>query len=111
MGSNPYGIETAVEPNLIGRLFAAMFRYLEKPAFLQILTSIGLHVWALVSCTLVNILKKKEEFLLSIPLLVLIFGLWLGTPVYSEFRYAYPMFVSMPLILAVTLFVPDTPKT
>ena len=111
MGSNPYGIETAVEPNLIGRLFAAMFRYLEKPAFLQILTSIGLHVWALVSCTLVNILKKKEEFLLSIPLLVLIFGLWLGTPVYSEFRYAYPMFVSMPLILAVTLFAPDTPKT
>ena len=57
MGSNPYGIETAVEPNLIGRLFAAMFRYLEKPAFLQILTSIGIHVWALVSCTLVNILK------------------------------------------------------
>lgn len=111
MGSNPYGIETAVEPNLIGRLLAAMFRYLEKPAFLQILTSIGLHVWALVSCTLVNILKKKEEFLLSIPLLVLIFGLWLGTPVYSEFRYAYPMFVSMPLILAVTLFAPDTPKT
>lgn len=111
MGSNPYGIETAVEPNLIGRLFAAMFRYLEKPAFLQILTSIGIHVWALVSCTLVNILKKKEEFLLSIPLLVLIFGLWLGTPVYSEFRYAYPMFVSMPLILAVTLFAPDTPKT
>lgn len=111
MGSNPYGIETAVEPNLIGRLFAALFRYLEKPAFLQILTSIGLHVWALVSCTLVNILKKKEEFLLSIPLLVLIFGLWLGTPVYSEFRYAYPMFVSMPLILAVTLFAPDTPNT
>ena len=111
MGSNPYGIETAVEPNLIGRLFAAAFRYLEKPAFLQILTSIGIHVWALVSCTLVNILKKKEEFLLSIPLLVLIFGLWLGTPVYSEFRYAYPMFVSMPLILAVTLFAPDTPKT
>ena len=111
MGSNPYGIETAVEPNLIGRLFAAMFRYLEKPAFLQILTSIGLHVWALVSCTVINILKKKKEFLLSIPLLVLIAGLWLGTPVYSEFRYAYPMFVSMPLILAVTLFAPDTPKT
>lgn len=104
MGSNPYGIETAVEPNLIGRLFAAAFRYLEKPAFLQPLTSIGLHVWALVSCTVMNILKKKEEFLLSIPLVVLIFGLWLGTPVYSEFRYAYPMFVSLPLILAVTIF-------
>ena len=54
--------------------------------------------------TVINILKKKKEFLLSIPLLVLIAGLWLGTPVYSEFRYAYPMFVSLPLILAVTIF-------
>ena len=111
MGSNPYGIATAVEPNLIGRLFAAVFRYLEKPAILQPLTSIGLHVWALVACTLINGLKKKEEWILSIPLLVLIIGLWLGTPVYSEFRYAYPMLVCMPLILAVTLFAPDTPKT
>ena len=107
MGSNPYGIQTAVEPNLIGRLFAAFFRYLEKPAILQPLTSIGLHVWALVSCMLVNILKKKEEFLLCIPVLVLIVGLWLGTPVYAEFRYAYPLIVSMPLILAVTVFSPE----
>lgn len=104
MGSNPYGIESAVEPNLIGRLFAAAFRYLEKPAFLQPLTSIGLHVWAMVTCTLINIRKKKDEFLLSIPLLVLIAGLWIGTPVYSEFRYAYPLIVSMPLILGVTVF-------
>lgn len=109
MGANPYGIETMVSENIIQKLFAAFFRYIEKPAMLQPLTSIGLHVWALVSCTLINALKKKEEFLLSIPVLVLIAGLWVGTPVYSEFRYAYPMFLSMPLILAVTIFsVKDT---
>ncbi len=111
MGANPNGIETAVSENIIGKLFAAFFRYMEKPAILQPLTSIGLHVWALVSCTVINVLKKKEEFLLSIPVLVLIAGLWVGTPVYSEFRYAYPMFFTMPLILAVTLFpVKDTEK-
>lgn len=104
MGANHYGIETAVSENLIGRLYAAFFRYMEKPEILQPLTSIGLHVWALVSCTVINVLKKKEEFLLSIPVLVLIAGLWVGTPVYSEFRYAYPLFMTMPLILAVTLF-------
>ena len=104
MGSNPYGIMNLVEENLIQKLFAAAFRYLEKPAFLQPLVSIGLHIWALVACTLVNALKKREEFLLSIPLLVLVAGLWLGTPVYSEFRYAYPFILSMPLILGVTVF-------
>lgn len=104
MGSNPYGIETVVSDNIIGKLFAAAFRYLEKPAILQPLTSIGLHVWALVGCTVINVLKKKEEFLLAIPPLVLVVGLWLGTPVYSEFRYAYPIILSMPLILATTVF-------
>jgi len=104
MDVNPYGIVNTVEENLIQKLFAAAFRYLEKPAFLQPLVSIGLHVWALVTCTLVNALKKREEFLLGIPLLVLVAGLWLGTPVYSEFRYAYPIILGMPLILAVTAF-------
>lgn len=104
MGSNPYGIVNTVNENLISKLFAAAFRYLEKPAFLQALTSIGLHVWSLITCALINALKKRKEFLLTIPLIVLVAGLWIGTPVYAEFRYAYPMFLSMPLILAVTLF-------
>ena len=104
MDSNNYGIANMVEPNLIQKLFGAVFRYLEKPAFLQPLVSIGLHIWALIACTLINALKKREEFLLGIPLLVLVAGLWLGTPVYSEFRYAYPMILGMPLILGVTVF-------
>lgn len=104
MDANPYGIVNTVEENLIQKLFAAAFRYLEKPAFLQPLVSIGLHVWALVACTLINALKKRKEFLLGIPLLVLVAGLWLGTPVYSEFRYAYPFILGMPLILAATVF-------
>ena len=74
---------------------------------MQPFVSIGLHVWALVVCTLINAMKKREEFLLGIPLLVLVVCLWLGTPVYSEFRYAYPFILGMPLILGVTVFVPQ----
>lgn len=104
MGDNDYDIYQTRGDNLIARLFAAMFRYLEKPAILQFLISNGLHVWALVSCCVINVLKKRKEFLLTIPILVLIVGLWLGTPVFSEFRYAYPMILSMPMILAATLY-------
>lgn len=104
MDANPYGIANTAGDNLIARLFAAAFRYLEKPVFMQPLVSIGLHVWALIACTVINVLKKREEFVLAIPLLVLVVGLWLGTPVYSEFRYAYPVFLGMPLILSSTLF-------
>ena len=77
------------------------------PASLEILqpfTSIGLQVWAIVSCTLVNALKKRRELLLGIPLVVLAAGLWIGTPVYAEFRYAYPFFLAAPFLIAVTVW-------
>ena len=48
--------------------------------------------------------KKREEFLLTVPVMVLLAGLWLGTPVFAEFRYAYPMFLSAPVILGATVF-------
>lgn len=101
-GENPYGIVQRGGENLLARLYAALFRYLEKPAILQPLTSIGLHVWALVTCCVVNALQTRKESLLTVPILVLIIGLWLGTPVFAEFRYAYPMFLTMPVILAAT---------
>lgn len=101
---NKLGIAMSPGSGLVARLFAAAFRYLEKPAFLQPLVSIGLHVWALFGCFVINVLRKRKEFLLTIPLIVLVVGLWLGTPVYSEFRYAYPIFLTMPVILAATVF-------
>ena len=89
---------------LVTRLYDAYFRYMEKIVVLQPLTSIGLHVWLLIGCALVNFLKKREELLIAVPILALTVGLWFGTPVYAEFRYAYPIFLSMPLIAASTIF-------
>ena len=77
------------------------------PEILQCLVSIGLHVWTLAACAIVNGLKKREEGLMTVPILVLIAGLWLGTPVFAEFRYAYPMILTMPVILAATVFEPN----
>ena len=106
MGGRDMGIYQTPGENIIARAFAAWFRYMEKPEIFQCVTSIGLHVWALVSCCVVNTLKKREEGLLTVPILVLIAGLWLGTPVFAEFRYAYPLILSMPMILAATVYDP-----
>ena len=42
-----------------------------------------------------------------LPVLVLVLGLWLGTPVYAEFRYAYPMVLCSPMALMTTLYDPE----
>lgn len=104
VGDNIYGLEASYGENAVASAFAALFRYVEKLAILQPLTSIGLHVWVLLGCFLTNVLKKRKEFLLAIPILVLVVGLWLGTPVYAEFRYAYPIIVTMPVMLLSTVY-------
>lgn len=93
--------------NLIASCYAAWFRTAEKPVVMQPLYSIGLRVWMLVACCLINALKKNKQWLIAIPVLVLLVGLWLGTPVYSEFRYAYPMVLTSPFILVTTLYSPE----
>ena len=90
--------------NLGKKLFDALFRYTEKPIILEPLYSIGLQVWAIICCCFVCFARKRKEFLIAIPMLVLSAVLWIMTPVYAEFRYAYPMFVTCPLILLTTVF-------
>lgn len=101
---NEFGLVSSNGMGMIARCFHAAFRYLEKPEFLQPIYSIGVHIWVIISSFVVCILRRKKEALLSVPLLVLTVGLWLGTPVYAEFRYAYPMILTAPVILCATLF-------
>lgn len=96
------------QPDNLGKdLFDALFRYTEKPVILEPLYSIGLQVWILIGACFVCFAQKRKEFLTAIPMLVLAAVLWVMTPVYAEFRYAYPMFVTCPLVLLTTVFSPE----
>ena len=98
------GIVPVTGTNPIARLYAAWFRFAEKPAAFQGLYSIGLRIWILVACCLICCLQKRKQWLITVPVLVLTVGLWLGTPVFAEFRYAYPMILCSPLVLLTTVF-------
>lgn len=101
---NPYGVEKAVSGNIIASLFRLYFGLSRHVIFFEPLHSIGLHVWIMFVCFILNVVRKKEEWMLALPSLLIVIGLCFGTPVYYCFRYVYPMFVSMPLILATSLF-------
>lgn len=105
---NILGITQPAGTNLLARLYAAWFRFAEKPTALQPLYSIGLQVWILIACCVLCVLQGRKQWLIAVPALVLTLGLWLGTPVYAEFRYAYPMMLCAPLALMTTLFEPKT---
>ena len=101
---NILGIIQPEGANLLARLYGAWFRFAEKPTALQPLYSIGLQVWILIACCVLCTLQGRKQWLIAVPTLVLTLGLWLGTPVYAEFRYAYPMMLCAPLVLMTTLF-------
>lgn len=101
---NPYGAEKTGGGNPIASLFRFYFGLSRHLIFFEPLHSIGLHIWILILCFILNLKRGVEQWVLSVPLLVLVVGLWAGTPVYSCFRYVYPIFVSMPLILSTALW-------
>lgn len=103
---NPYGVEKTGGGNPIASLFRLYFGLSRHVIFFEPLHSIGLHVWIVILCFLLNIVKKREVWVLSVPVLVLVVGLWFGTPVYSCFRYVYPLFVSFPLLLSTAIYQP-----
>ena len=105
---NPYGVVKADQGNIIARLFGLYFGLSRHVIFFEPLHSIGLHVWILILCTVINILKKRRSAVLSVPLLILVLGLWCGTPVYASFRYVYPIFITLPLIAASTMYSVET---
>ncbi|MDD5863342.1 MAG: DUF6020 family protein [Firmicutes bacterium] len=115
---NDFGLVQTAGGNFISHVFDRLFSILVWTDMFHPLFSIGLAVWGIIACCVVNALKKHSTFLLSIPLIVISVGLWFGTPVVAEFRYGYPMMLTAPFLLAVTLFPnkskvgsvpPDTP--
>ena len=75
----------------------------ENISILQLFISIGVYVWLGMFLLFYNIKKKQNEelVLLFIPFGVLI-TLLIATPVFSEFRYAYPYILTLPFILSVS---------
>ena len=104
---NPYGVQKAIGGNPVASLFRLYFGLSRHVIFFEPFHSIGLHIWILALCFVLNLARRREAGMLFVPLFLLVLGLWFGTPVYSCFRYVYPLFVSFPLLVSSTIFSKD----
>ena len=101
---NDYGMYMVKQDNLIHDLMKAYFTITRELVFFQPLQSIGLNIWILSLLCFLNMAWGRKEFLLTMPIVAVVFTLWLTTPVFSEFRYAYSIFTTVPYILPVSLY-------
>lgn len=99
---NEIGIYKTKVENLFSQKMWIMLYNTENIPELEIIFSIGFHVWLVAFAFTFNVICKRKEALLSVPILTIVLTLLVATPVFSEFRYAYTVFTTFPFILSVT---------
>lgn len=94
-----FGIRGKVNSGLMNKLVNKYLSHFLKFPLLKPLVSIGFFVWSILIVLCSAIIKKDEKLaLVTIPSLMVILTLLVATPVFSEFRYAYSVFCTAPVI-------------
>lgn len=74
---------------------------------LVVFLSIGLHVWILILAAAYSYRKGRKDYLCAVPALSVILTLLISTPVFSEFRYAYSVILTVPLMITAAFYKSD----
>ena len=104
IADNPYGLETKAAQGMIWRLCKSYFAFTRETILFEPMLSIGLMVWLTFLSFYLCVINRKGEAVLYVPLLIIVVCLWVGAPVYSEFRYLYPLFTLFPLLFPIMLY-------
>lgn len=99
MVDNPFGITTerklfTYDGELAMHDFLMWFRDLYNNVW-----SLGLNTWVMVF-GIAYLVYHRRSILVYAPFIMMLATLLLATPVYNEFRYAYGLFVALPLLLS-----------
>lgn len=101
---NDLGIEKIPQENIIQKCFSVVFNLIQSSTFYLPFISIGLWGWVICAFAVVLFSQKRRETILYIPFLLIICTLLIATPVFSEFRYAYSIFTTLPFLSVIGLF-------
>lgn len=102
---NNQGIKQEVKSDLIAKVRDEYFAAFMANKALMPLLSIGFNFWVIVSLFCCNIINhRKLEAFLSVPGLAITFTLIIATPVFSEFRYVYAVFISIPFVVLCSIY-------
>lgn len=99
----PNNMGISQQPLIDGNLVSKVDSLIERRdiPILSMFFSIGTAFWLIVICLGYKIMKKEYKHIVSY---LIIFILWLtivASPVFCEYRYAYPMFTILPLYISL----------
>lgn len=86
------------------RKFLDKYTSLTYLPFIQLIYCIGFNFWIILMLFSTSVIRRKKEFILTIPIIAIILTLMIATPVFCEFRYAYALFTCLPIIFTGCMF-------
>lgn len=103
---NNYGLKRSGN-TFMNKLFGGYLEIYRSTTFLQSFISIGLLVWLLFILLYRSVIdKNKINLFLITPILTTWATLLIATPVYSELRYIYFAFTTIPFLIIITFTRP-----
>jgi len=104
---NDLGIQASVSPEAKGAFLRYSFPFFHFWLF-QPLISIGLAFWLVVGIAACSvILRKPAVSCMALPALMVIATLFVSTPVFCEFRYAYSLYMVLPALFFLAMAPPS----
>jgi len=103
------GLETFPDRRLPESL-CPLFNYLRNYypwslSFLGIFCSLGTAFWAYIFLMGMCIINRRYSYLIIyLPVVFLVFSLFIATPVHAEFRYVYSLFTTLPLMFVLPFY-------
>ncbi len=97
-----YDLYRTVNSDFFKRHFDEYLWIFQNSPVLILFLCIGLYVW--IDWLLFYMAAARRDYLgvvLAMPVITLVFTLQISTPVYSEFRYVYSVFCSVPFLIPV----------
>lgn len=101
MVDNPFGIETrrkvfSYDAGLAVSAFLQWFQRCYNKVW-----SLGMNTWLLLAAFACALYRRRKA-LAFVPCIMLLGSLFLASPVYNEFRYAYGVFAALPFLFSVS---------
>lgn len=109
MVDNPFGITVqrkffSYDNELAMSDFLVRFRDLYNKVW-----SLGLNTWLMVFCIAYTVYNRRS-IMIYVPFIMMFVTLFLATPVYDEFRYAYGLFAAFPILFGYSFGVETDEK-
>ena len=102
--SNDFGAEQRINNKWLNAKINSYLMKYEQWPMLWIFLSIGFFDWLALWAFFISICRQdKAGIMTSIPIIFVVISLMIATPVFSEFRYAYASFCTLPIILTLVL--------